>query len=257
VIRLARLTGRPNQSPPRVIACPDAAPTRSCGNSSPCSSAARERSTEAPSSATGSSLTYITASPMVLTSRDRRAQHVRGEVLHARGDVAELLGRHVLAEPREADQVGEPDADVAGARERAVAALGRARDLAGQHLAQVQLQRLLHDRNRRRGQQPRHLAEALRELALAQPGLERHVHRGPAHDDRGLPEPAAEHARDRQQVVLRHAALQELGRELEALQIGLAERALVRSTTGRPIARRSLVASSRSRPAASAHSWGV
>ena len=45
VIRLARLTGRPYQSPPRLSAGPVATPARSDGNPSPSASAASSAST--------------------------------------------------------------------------------------------------------------------------------------------------------------------------------------------------------------------
>ena len=69
VIRLARFTGRPNQSPARGSAWPIAAPARSCGKSSPSASAASIRLSAAPSSGSGSGEASIAASPIVLTRR--------------------------------------------------------------------------------------------------------------------------------------------------------------------------------------------
>ena len=114
-------------------------------------------------------------------------------------------------------------------------------DLAGEHLAQVQLQRLLEQRDDLRREHARDRAEALGELALAQPRFERHAHRGLAHHDRGLAEAAAQHARDREHVVLGHALVQERGGQLRALEVGLAEDPVVGGDAGRPIARRSCV----------------
>ncbi len=69
VIRLARLTGRPNQSPARGSAWPSAAPARSWGKSSPSASAASIRRSAALSSGSGSGEASIAASPIVLTRR--------------------------------------------------------------------------------------------------------------------------------------------------------------------------------------------
>ena len=69
VIRLARLTGRPNQSPARERAAPIAMPARSWGKSSPSASAASSRSSAASSSGSGSSEVSIAASPIVLIRR--------------------------------------------------------------------------------------------------------------------------------------------------------------------------------------------
>ncbi len=68
VIRLATLTGLPNQSRARLTAQPDAMPIRSCGSVSS-RPAASANSSIASISLTGFGQTNITASPIVLTSR--------------------------------------------------------------------------------------------------------------------------------------------------------------------------------------------
>jgi len=69
VMRLARLTGRPYQSPPRLSASPDATPTRSWGKSSPSASEATIRSSATSTSGPGSGETNMAASPIVLIRR--------------------------------------------------------------------------------------------------------------------------------------------------------------------------------------------
>ncbi len=68
----------------------------------------------------------------------RRLGDLAGERFQARRETAELIRRDFLAEPREADEVGECDRDLARAGQLAAAALHRVDDLGLRRVAQVQ-----------------------------------------------------------------------------------------------------------------------
>ena len=78
----------------------------------------------------------------------RRLDELEDQVLEASGDVAELVGRDLLAEPGEADEVGEGDVHVPGAGQRARLALLGADQLGLDELGEVQLQQVAQQRAR-------------------------------------------------------------------------------------------------------------
>ena len=108
-MRLARLTGRPNQSPARGSAWPIAAPARSCGKSSPSASAASIRLSVAAEQRLGLGRGEHRGVADRLDQPHRRLGDVAGERFQTHRQAAELVGRHFLAEAGEADEVGEAD----------------------------------------------------------------------------------------------------------------------------------------------------
>ena len=97
-------------------------------------------------SGAGSGETSITASPIVFTSRTGGSTSSPASRDEAVGDAAELLGRDLLAQAREADEVREGDDDLARAAQRPLGPLGGADGLGAHHVLQVQPQHVLDHR---------------------------------------------------------------------------------------------------------------
>ena len=93
------------------------------GSRRPAASAARERSIASPSSAAGSSLTNITASPIVLTSRTGGLRTSRREVLHPRRR-RRRAPRAATFSPRRVKPTRSANADADVARARAASRRG-------------------------------------------------------------------------------------------------------------------------------------
>ena len=226
-MRLARLTGRPNQSPARGSAGPSAAPARSWGKSSPSASAA----------------SISRASPRA-AARARRGEHrgvadrldqphgrlgdVGRERFQAHRQAPELVGRDFLAEAREADQVGEADGHLARAGQLPAAALHRADHLALRGMAQVQGEHVADHRVDQRVELRRRLAVAAGEVALADPGLEDEFQRQHPQALGGLGEPAAEHAQEIEDVLVGDAGFAPEHDAPGGLELGLGVDGLVR-----------------------------
>ncbi len=87
-------------------------PARSTGNSSPSPSASAIRSSAASSIGSTSVETIIAASPIIFTSRTGAFGDLARHLLEATGNRAQLLGRDLLAEAGELDQIGEADREV-------------------------------------------------------------------------------------------------------------------------------------------------
>src|SRR5271154_2825364 len=136
-MRLARFTGRPNQSPALLSAGPRATPARSWGKSLPSASAASSRLRVASSSGSGSTEASIAASPIVLTS-------LTGSSTTSAPSASRRRARRprppLLSEPGEADQVGEADRHLTRSRQLPAATLSLADRLALGHLAQVHVE---------------------------------------------------------------------------------------------------------------------
>ena len=125
---------------------PAAMPTRSCGKSSPSASAASTRSSASVEHRVRVGADEHRGVADRLDQAHVAAQALGGELDQAVGDAPELVGRDLLAQAGEADEVGEADRDVARARQRARQALGRVDGLRAHRLAQVQAGHVLEHR---------------------------------------------------------------------------------------------------------------
>ena len=154
--RLARLTGRPYQSPARLSAAPGGhadAQLREVLALGVGGVDEVEREREHRVRRRGQ--TSIAASPIVLTRRTSPRRRSAVSSTRRWATRAELVGRDLLAQAREADEVGEADRHVACARQRARLALGGVDGLGAHRLAQVQAGHVLEHR-------PDHRHEAAR-----------------------------------------------------------------------------------------------
>ena len=190
VMRLARLTGRPYQSPARDERGADGDAARSCGKSSPSASAASTRSSAASTSAGLGADEHDRVADRLDQAHGRRGA-LGGQRLEAVGHAPELVGRHLLADAREADQVGEADHHLPRAGQPAGLALGRAEDLGLDDVAQVEVDHLAEHRRGQRLQPRGGVGVAQRQLVLGRARLEHEVEGHVAHELGGLGEAAA------------------------------------------------------------------
>ena len=137
------------------------------------------------------------------------------------GDAAELVGRDLLAQAREADEVGEADRHVARPGQRARLALGRVDGLGAHRLAQVQARHVLEHRADHRHEAGDAVGVAARQLGLAEARLEHELERRRAQRLGRLRHPAPDHAHDRELLLLADPRLQERARDLRRLDVGV------------------------------------
>ena len=149
------------------------------------------------------------------------AQALGGELDQAVGDPAELVGRDLLAQAGEADEVGEADRHIARPRQRARLALGRVDGLGAHGLAQVQAGHVLEHGADHRHEAGDALGVAARQLGLAQARLEDELEGRRAQRLGRLRHPAPDDADDRELLLLADPRLQEGARDPRGLDIGV------------------------------------
>jgi hypothetical protein len=164
-----------------------------------------------------------------------RAREVAGDDLEALGDRPELGRRHLLAETGEADEVGERDADVAGGGQRPGSALVGPERLEADRVTEVEAQHLLEHRAEHRHDRRPALGEALRELGLARPRLERELEADRPQRLGGLRHPAAEDADRAQHLLVAHAGGPEGGGGADRLDVEVGEGDRVRVGHGKTV----------------------
>ena len=225
--RLARFTGGPYQSPPRLTATPPANPARNWGN--PCSPPARSTSERTVSTSdSGVGDTNITASPIVFTSRTGGPTASIARSLSPGDETAELDDVDPLAQAREADHVGEADPDPAQAARRTLDELGSADLLrCGGHARWSRIVWSMSGVTEPK-QLPGRLGVASGELVLVRPRLQQHPREHVAHRLGRLGDAATEHARDLEQALLRQPDLTQARERVRRVQVLLVEGLVVR-----------------------------
>ena len=230
------MTGRPYQSPARCSAVPDARPPRSSGRA-PSPRDSSTRATTASSTGLGVGRHQHRGVADRLDQPHRRVLHALDGALELAHERAQLLGRDLLAQLREADDVDEPDRDRLRAGQPAAAQLGLADDHVSQRLAQVQVEHVAEGGGGQRAEVLKRLRVAQAQVALGVAGAQERLAEDRAQAGGDVGHRPAHDARQVEELLAAEAGVQQRGGALGQLEVVLGQYPLVRVDRRRADAR--------------------